>query len=1186
MVFTGSARMLRRKSLPTFQIVQRFPNSKGDHMTSIRIATRTSILVILLLILGGLPAFAQFLSGIEGTVKDANGALVPGATVTVTDTRLGIAKTDTTSQAGYFRFDSIAASDYAVQIKATGFKTWEQKDLLLAVGETRTLAPVLQVGAVATEVTVNAEEVTVDLASAKTESVIPEATVEETPLSGQNVYGLAALTPAMTGAATQSGADNFTNEYAINVNAVGLRQEQNGYEIDGAQTNTPSRGGGSSISPNPEIVESIEVRTNDFDAQKGRNAGATIDVFTKSGSNKLHGTIDWEFTNNHMTAHKWFDGSASLPTSQRNDMSATLGGPLFKNKLFWFGAIEVLRSSVTTSGTATVETEDLFNWVKANEPNTVAYKILTMAPPLTYAPSAGALTVAQVQAKNPGNPIFPALTICPANPTPGCIDSGMDVLGSINYTNVAPKNGYQWSFRLDDYLTKNDRIYLDGMRTWYQDSSANARPVFNAPDTGSSDFANLDWTHTFSAHLLNEAGANIIRPYGQNGATPQFQIPNINVNGGLAGYGGWGPGNFTQQTIAWRDVLTSTIKTHTLKFGFDQFNVREDDAQGGAFDRATYNFDSLLDFIQDDVTSENGTPVSLVTHQEAPYERRYRALYTGAFVQDDWKVMPTLTINAGVRFDEMQNFFSIYSPTLSKFDVASGSTLASQVSGGVVALAPNPHVLDHSIYGFGPRVGFSWDVSRKGKTAVRGGAGMFNDQPPYLHMTDLTATNLPNFYFPGLNASSSGGVVTSPTLQLCSAPAGFTISCPVLPTPYATINSTTGALYLNGALTRSNVGGIDPQYKLTQVFDWTLSVQHELMQDLTLEVNYSGSASHHLPIYNENLNRFAGDLLKNNTGANPNPTAPSWSGLNPNFEDIQYATSDGNAIGHAISAVATRRMSHGLALHGVYNVAKSMDTQSNSASLDSGAITQGGQNGPIVQNGNLKAQRGRSDFDIRQQFAADGIWMLTSHSDNIMVRDVLGGWQLGGTWIVQTGLPFWVSTNAPFTPVCGGNAGGSCYDAGSNWIPGSVITANAANGGNFNADGESSGDSSSGVASPMVPTFGTHLSGQKKSAFHNGLFAGGASAFPVPALGQEGTLGRNTYDNQGYDSVNFTAAKFFSAPWFFGEKLKFEAKGEFFNVFNRANLTGVDGNMPDGNFGKATNQLPARNIQLHLRASF
>jgi len=478
-------------------------------MTGMKYAAKISILIVLLLTLGGLPAFAQFLSGIEGSVRDQSGGLVAGATVTVTDTRLGIAKTLTTSDAGYFRIDSIAASTYTVQIQMTGFKTLDLKGLTLEVGELRTIAPVLEVATASTEVTVSASEVAVDLSSAITGAVVLEDTLAETPLTGQNVYGLTALTPGMTGSAVTSG-NNFTNEYAININAAGLRQEQNGYDIDGAQTNTPSRGGGTSISPMPAIVQSMEVRTNDFDAQKGRNGGATVDVFTVSGSNQFHGSIDYEFTNNDLSARTKFN-SPTLPPYKRNEVSAAMGGPAIKNKLFWFAAVDVLRSSSASSGSATVETQDFYNWVKANEPNRVAYQALTLAPPLAYATasSPGMLTVGQIAGSH--------------FPIPVGILSTLDAVGTIDYTNVSPFNGYQWDFRVDYYPVKNDRVYVDAIRTYDTSASTNARPAFAAPSTNHSDFVNIDWTHTFSTHLLNEAGANIIRPYARTGQARRFR---------------------------------------------------------------------------------------------------------------------------------------------------------------------------------------------------------------------------------------------------------------------------------------------------------------------------------------------------------------------------------------------------------------------------------------------------------------------------------------------------------------------------------------------------------------------------------------------------------------------------------------------------------------------------------------
>ena len=1124
-------------------------------MTGMKYAARISILIILLLTLGGSSALAQFLSGIEGSVKDQSGALIAGAKVTITDTRLGVEKTATTSDAGYFRIDSIAASTYTVQIEMTGFKTWVQKELVVNVGELQTIAPVLVVASATSEVLVSASELAINVTSPTTGSIVPEAILQQTPLTGQNVYGLTALTPGITGTGVTSG-DNYTNEYAININAAGLRQEQNGYEIDGAQTNTPSRGGGTSISPNPAIVQTMEVKTNDFDAQKGRNGGATVDVFTISGSNQYHGSIDYYFTNNSLTARTKFN-PPTLPPSKRNEISGAMGGPILKNKLFWFGAIDVLRSSTTNSGSAPVETQDFYNWVKTNEPSTVAYQALTLAPPVTYATAStpGVLTVGQIA----GTSYFPI---------PAGIPLTLDAIGVVDYTNVAQKNGYQWSFRVDYYLGKKDRIYVDAIRTYDTSVSVNARPAFNAPGTNHSQFVNVDWTHTFSPRLLNEAGANVIRPYGQNGASPAFQIPNVNVTG-LQGFGNWGPGNFTQTTVGWRDVMTATVKTHTLKFGFEQLNIREYDAQGGAFDRPTYNFNSLLDFVQDLALTSSGTPVSLVTHQEAPYERQYRELYTGVFVQDDWKIRPGLTLNLGARYDQMTNLFSMLSPPLTNFTLGGGTTLFDQVAGGVVGLRPNNHVLNQNVWGFTPRVGFAWDVFGRGKTAVRGGFGMFSDQPPYLHMTDIVAVNLPNFYFPGQDVRSGDTI----NFQLCQPPAGFTIACPVLPTDNATIDPTTGALYINGVLSRSGLGGYSPNYKMTQVLAWTLSVQQQLRKDLLLELNYSATAAHHLPIFNQDLNRFSGDLIQNNGSLNR---------LNPYFSGIKYATSEGNSIGNYGNATLTQRLSHGATFRALYTYGHAMDTLSTSASLSGGAITyQSSQDGPVIDNGNLGFQRGRSDYDIRQQFAFAGTWLAPSHYDSAWKRNALGGWQFSGIWILQSGLPFSVYTSAGFKPVCAGNPAvgtlpaGDCFNASNVFIPGSIITSNA--GGDYNADGAN-------YDVPMVPSVGRHLSGQGKSNFLNGLFL--ASAFPAPALGMQGNLGRNTYDNEGYNNVDFTVSKSFSAPWFWGEKLKMEARGEVYNLFNRTNLTGVNGDLSSGSFGKATNQLPARSFQLHLRATF
>ncbi len=1087
------------------------------------------ISTLLLIFCSGLSVFAQFSSGIEGTARDASGAAVSGAQVTITDTRLGVSKTTNTNQDGYFRIESIAASTYSVQVQMNGFQTWQQSNLTLQVGEIRTLAPVLQVGAVSTNVTVSAAATAVDLSSAKTEAVIGESTLQGTPLTGQNVYGLAALTPGMTGSAVTSG-DNYTNEYAININAGGLRQEQNGYTIDGAYTNTPSRGGGTSISPNPEIVQYMNIQTNNFDAQKGRNGGAFVEVFTNSGSNNLHGTIDYYFLNDTLSARTEFQ--TKVPTFQRNEVGATLGGPALKDKLFWYGAIDVLRSSVTNAYQATFETQDFDNWAQANLPNTLATQILKQSPPQSF-PTSNFQTVSQLEASTPG---FYA--------PPAGIPANLNAVGTSNISYSVPKNGYQWSFRVDAYLGKSDRIYVDAIRTHDTSESNIGRPNLTIPQENSSDFVNVDWTHTFSSHFLNEMGAHMIRPQGANQPDPSEAIPYINVNA-LAGFSNWGAGNFIQTTVGWRDVLTATIKNHTLKFGADVFNIRENDQQTSAFTRPTYNFDNLLDFIQDKATSESGTHVDLTTHGQAPYVRRYRDLYTAFFVQDDWKLKPTFTLNAGLRYDSMGPLFSIISPKLTLLTLAQSSTRQGQIAGAVAGAAPNGRtdVLDHNLWEFSPRIGFSWDVRGNGRSALRGGFGLFSDQPPYLHITDAISGNLPYYYTPSINVRQGN---PTPAFQPCSAPTGYTQVCPIVDTSNVTFDQR-GGILINGVPQRSGLGGFSPNYKMTQVEAWSLSLQQQLGGGLVAELNYSGTAAHHLPIY-QNANRFAGDLIVNKNN-------PQF--LNPSFGAIEYGTSNGNSVGNVGSALVSYRNSRGLTLRGIYSYAKALDVYSTAQSISGGQIT---TNTNIIQPDNFQAQRGRSDFDIHQQFSADGVWTVPNNYGNVIERNILGGWQFGGVWIMHTGLPFTVYTSAPFAPV---------FDANGN------VVGNT--GGDYNADGTN-------YDVPNTPRFGNHLSGQGKKAFLNGLFP--ASAFPAPPLGQEGSIGRNTYDQPGYNNLNFTAEKFFTTPWFTGERLKIQAKAEFFNLFNRVNLTGVTSDLNSSLFGHSVNQLPARSLQFHLRASF
>ena len=816
-------------------------------------------------------ADAQYSSGVDGTVQDSSGATIAGATIELTDLNLGVTKTAKSNNAGYFRIDSIAASTYRVEISAPSFKSWLETGLTLQVGEVRTIAPVLELGAVSTTVTVSAAQAALDLTSASTAAVVARDTVTQTPLVGQNVYGLAALAPGVTGPGLTSG-DNFNNQYGIQINAAGQRQESNSFMIDGAYVDTPSLGGEASVSPNPEIIQSLQINTNEFDASKGRTSGANVQLFTNSGTNNIHGTGDYFFLDNTLTAKTQFE--STVPSFTRQEGGATLGGPIIKNKLFAFGAIDVLRSSSAFSEAATVETQDFENYVQSNFPNNLAVQILKLAPPQSYA-ATDILTVAQAEAQNPG--YYPA---------PPNIPSTLPAIGNINVSYSTPRNARQWSFRIDDYIGQKDRIYATALRTVVNTFNPGVRPALNAGYPNNATFVNIGWTHTFSARFLNETGVSYVRPSSKIelpstvAGLPDFSVVGFSAPGG-AFIGIW-----AQNTIGWREVFTATVRSHELKIGGYVEDIRENDTIPF---RPSYNFNNILDYIQDLSTSESAVPINLKSLQAVTALENYRQPYTGIFVQDNWKARPNVTINAGLRYDSQGHLAEFINPPLSLFNLGSGGTYNEQIANGSVAPPPNGsnNAVNHNVWAISPRVGFSWDISKKGRTALRGGFGLFSDRMPYRNFTGLVEANLPLSYTPSLSVYSGN---STPVFSGCMAQ-GYNLNCPLLIPSNIQFDSHGGIVG-----ERANLGGFSSNSKMGQIENWTLSLQQQLTDSLVFELNYSGLASHHLPVTTD-INRFNDDLIINNG---------VLTRLNQSFGSINYQTTNGNSSGNYFSSMVTQ----------------------------------------------------------------------------------------------------------------------------------------------------------------------------------------------------------------------------------------------------------------------------------------
>ncbi|MSV29765.1 MAG: hypothetical protein EXQ52_13615 [Bryobacterales bacterium] len=364
-------------------------------------------------------ALAQFNSSLEGTVTDATRAGIPRAEVTLVNDQTQVTLRAATSEIGFFRITQLPPGAYRLEVRRDGFKVWVQTNLELQGGEVRTVYPALTVGEQVSRVEVTAVANVIETGVAKISRSVEERTIAQTPMVGRNIYGaLAALAPGITGNGGLFGSgyaqntDSFVNEPGFQINAAGQRQEQNEYQVDGTSVNGNSRDGIANLTPQPDTVQEMRISANSFSAEKGRNSGALIEVFTKAGTNQLHGTLSEFHSDNKLTSRTIFQNL--IPASRRNEFGFTAGGPVIKNKTFVFGSYYGLRSSVASTSVVREETPEFRDFVTRTFPNSIAAKFLKVGAPLAY-PTSQINTVAQVRTLNPG--AYPSDRF-PADPPP------------------------------------------------------------------------------------------------------------------------------------------------------------------------------------------------------------------------------------------------------------------------------------------------------------------------------------------------------------------------------------------------------------------------------------------------------------------------------------------------------------------------------------------------------------------------------------------------------------------------------------------------------------------------------------------------------------------------------------------------------------------------------------------------
>jgi hypothetical protein len=1091
----------------------------------------------LLMALSLVPAvYAQFASSIEGTVSDPSGAVVPGATVTIINEATGVTQNVQTTSAGYYRFPALPGGTYTVKVTLQGFKTWVREHIRLESTQTRAVNVALEIGSAGSEeLTVTAEAPLIETSQGRVSGLIEENQIKDLPLIGRNFFNLVVLTPGVTGRATgggqsyaQSNADIYNNEYGVNMNANGARTESNNFMVDSATVSSSQRNGVSNISPNAENVEEVRVLVNNFSAEYGRNASVLVNVITKSGANEVHGSLGAFFTNDSMQEKNYFQKQQAgfrHPDFARKELSWGFGGPIRKDKTFFFLSGDVLRSDVAVSGPRSILTPEFIQFMQQARPNNLSTRVARDFP-ASFRPDRDFRTAGQLlnAACSGAAPIDSPIGPIPCN---------LPVTGVGTWNDTSPRNGFQWTARIDHHWNGGrDRLYASFNRTTTDKVGNPGNPVpevypgFTAKGPTSSMQLNTNWTKVLSSNVVNEMGFSWVRPYGEL-ENPNAQIPGITVTG-ITGYQlGWGPNQFVQHSFAWSDVVTWTRGAHSLKLGAGVTREHADNDSARAVGRPTFSFDSVFDFAADRPSQQGQMVIDPRTGQPpAAIKRFHRTHSVAAFVHDEWKVTPNFTLSAGVRYEGFLNITDASDDKMSNLEF--GSETGNLRSDLLTArMVERKYYLKGGLWSGGqhtlaPRISFAWDPTGKGQLSIRGGVGRFYERMSN-QIWDSEHQNPPGI----ASVSTTIFQPVRPLFSLGGAnepPYGFTF-----PTGLAPGVNQYGGL-ASGTASAVTVDGDIGTMHLDNYF---LGVQRAVGRSVVVEADYIGSRGGNM--YTRwDVNRMNGDLLDGRLDR-----------ILPGFSAINYARaidqSRYNGVAFAVR-VSRKDVNAGAA----YTLGKAVDRSSSATPAQLPDA-----HGPLDQN------EGPSDFDIRHKLAVSLNWKLPSPSSG-GAKAIFGGWQLAGVVLAQSGTPYSVVCQRGFVAV---------RDAAGN------IVGNS--GCDYNADGTN-------LDRPNKPSFGSR--GGSNDDFINGIFK--ASDFPRPALGQPGNLGRNTFRGPRYFNVDAALVKSIHVPWISSRGADLQLRMEAFNLLDTVNLLNPVNDLSNPLFGKSTGVLPGRIFQVAARFGF
>jgi hypothetical protein len=956
-------------------------------------------------------AQAQYRAGLQGTVLDPQGSVVSGATVTLLNLETNHSDKVTTSAAGVYTFTGLPPAHYSITVEKQGFTKKVLADVQIAAEQMQALNISLEVGQVSQTVTVSGSSTPlIDTETGQVGGTLSANDVQKLPSFGRDPYQLLRLAPGIFGdSSLTNGGDSqglpgteqngsgatssiFMTENQPQIVAGGQRASSNSYEVDGVSVNSLDWGGSAIITPSEESIKEVRITSNSYDAEYGRGSAAQVEVVSQSGTNNIHGSAFFKFDRPGLNAYQPWNGPSGPEADERvsnrfNQFGGSVGGPIIKNKLFAFFSYETLRNDSVLPGTTWVETPQYLAAVAGLTGNISGTYAGFPGEAPTYSavlPSSCAqanLSSTQCQAVGGGLDIgsFSKVPHGALDPTYGAVATpfgvggGLDGIPDVQYVstiNPTTITATQYNGRMDYQFNQANLFtysiyWVPNDTTNYNNSNARAASLYNSDRLNYSQ--SLMWSHTFSPTLVNELRFNVGRwYYNELQTNPQepwgLPLDNINGIGAVGGitYGAGNPGVLYKTGYNIRDIATKVFSQHSLKFGVDFYKEQNTQTYGYG-STPVYNFNNLWDFANDAPVQEYGQ--FNATTGVPTFQKSYvRDNDYAAFLQDDWKIKPNLTINLGLRYEYFGPFHEKYNNLATTVLGAAPNQLTD------LSLRLGGNLYNASKGDFGPQIGFAWSPNGvfghdfQSKLVIRGGFGIgYNRTENAITLGALTNTS------PIYESTTLFG--SNILYALPSDPKTFA-PYPANPNTILTFNPQTN-IPVSGA--PISLEAFPRNLVTPYTYRYSLLAQYDLGHDMVATVGYQGSASHHLLRWN-----FDGQIL--------------FEPQNPQVNGLELFEDDVDANYNALLTEINKRFSHGFQIDAQYTYSKNMDDASNNYYFDTYPF-------------NAKAAYGPSDNDVTHNFKLWGIWSPSFFSEG-WKHKVLDGWTMSGIFNAHSGFPW------------------------------------------------------------------------------------------------------------------------------------------------------------------------------------